>query len=238
MIYSLFEADTFTVGRRQMEVSMRRLTLAIAALALSCIFAVAQDATFSPNPQSPANEQGPHGPRRPRIGGTITAIDGSKITIKSSDGSQIEVRTDAETQFRKNRQAAKLSDFKVGDEIFVGGDLKDGVVQARMIGSRPAGGPPDFREALGKRFIVGEVKSITGTKLNILRPDGVTQDISVDESTSFRKNQESITLADIKVGDHVFGRGAMKNDVFVPTELNVGQPSFRGRPPGEGPSPE
>ena len=32
---------------------------------------------------------------------------------------------------------------------------------------------------------------------------------------------ESITLADIKVGDTVAGQGALKNGVFVPTELGV-----------------
>lgn len=32
---------------------------------------------------------------------------------------------------------------------------------------------------------------------------------------------ESITLADIKVGDNVAGRGSMKNGTFVPTQLNV-----------------
>jgi hypothetical protein len=50
----------------------------------------------------------------------------------------------------------------------------------------------------------------------------------VDENTSFRKDNESITLADIKVGDQVFGRGELKNDIFVPSQLNVGQPRFGG----------
>lgn len=40
---------------------------------------------------------------------------------------------------------------------------------------------------------------------------------------------ESITLADIKVGDGVVGRGALKNGVFVPTELGVMDPAAGGR---------
>jgi len=35
---------------------------------------------------------------------------------------------------------------------------------------------------------------------------------------------ESITLADIKVGDNVAGQGSLKNGVFVPTQLNVATP--------------
>lgn len=39
---------------------------------------------------------------------------------------------------------------------------------------------------------------------------------------------ESITLADIKVGDTVIGRGALKKGIFVPTELGVADPTARG----------
>lgn len=101
-----------------------------------------------------------------------------------------------------------------------------------MVGIRPAQEPgPDFREALGKHLVVSEVKAINGTRVTVLRPDGVTQNISVNENTSFRKGEESITLADVKIGDHVFGRGEAKKDVFVPVELNIGEPAFMAPPP-------
>jgi hypothetical protein len=103
------------------------------------------------------------------------------------------------------------------------------------------------REELGKVYIAGKVTAIDELKLTVLRTDGVSQVIAVDESTSFRKGDrklqallnggpvevgagggaaaggagESITLADIKVGDTVAGQGGMKNGVFVPTELGV-----------------
>ena len=40
---------------------------------------------------------------------------------------------------------------------------------------------------------------------------------------------ESITLADVKVGDMVAGQGALKSGVFVPTELMVMDPAARRR---------
>ena len=40
---------------------------------------------------------------------------------------------------------------------------------------------------------------------------------------------ESVTLADLKVGDGVMGRGAIKNGVFVPTELRVMDAAARQR---------
>jgi len=201
------------------------------------LFAVAFGwAQQSPDPSEPPQaelQHGQHGRHRPGVAGTITAIDAGSITLNTPDGTAAHVAITPDTRFRKDREPAKASDFKVGDQIFVGGDLKDGVWQAQFVGSRPAGRPGggDFRAELGKRFIAGEVKAIQGTQLIILRPDGITQSITVDEGTSFRKETESITLADIKVGDHVFGRGELKNDVFVPAVLNVGQPRFMGRPP-------
>ncbi len=40
---------------------------------------------------------------------------------------------------------------------------------------------------------------------------------------------ESITFADVKVGDSIAGRGALKNGVFVPTELGVMDPAAMGQ---------
>jgi len=197
---------------------MRKMCI-VAMLALTSVLGWSQGETANPPGQEPGSEQAGSRPRGPGVAGTITAIDDSNITIKTLDGAMVQVTTTGDTQFRKNRQPTKLNDFKVGDEIFVAGELKDGVVQAKMVGSHPTGAPPEFREALGKRFIVGEVKAMSGTRITVLRPDGVTQNITVDENTLFRKDQESITLADIKVGDHVFGRGEVKKE-----RLHTGRP--------------
>jgi hypothetical protein len=211
------------------------------AAVLFFAFALGSSQQSPDNSGAPADMQhGEHGRHHPGLAGTITAIDASSITVNTPNGTAAHIAITPDTQFRKDRAPAKISDFKVGDEIFVGGDVKDGVWQARFVGTRPTGRPGggDFRAELGKRFIAGEVKAMQGTQLTILRPDGVTQNITVDEGTSFRKEGESITLADIKVGDHVFGRGELRNDVFVPTVLNVGQPRFMGRPPEGAPEPK
>ena len=38
-------------------------------------------------------------------------------------------------------------------------------------------------------------------------------------------DEQSVTLADVKVGDRVMGPGTVKNGVFVPTELGIMDPS-------------
>jgi hypothetical protein len=125
------------------------------------------------------------------------------------------------------------------------------------------------RENMGKTYITGKVMAIDmdALKLTVLRPDGVSQVIGVDEQTSFKRGRrgmaavaggggviemgggvpgggrgmgagagagsggggESITFADMKVGDTVAGRGALKNGTFVPTELAVMDPAAMGQ---------
>jgi hypothetical protein len=204
---------------------------------------VAQTAPASPASEDqgppPAQDSPRNGPRSPGVAGTITAIDANAITLKTRDGQTAQVALNDKTQYRKDREAATVSDFKVGDMVFVrGAKTGDNAWQAAAVATRGGGDTPDnFREAMGKRFIAGEVKSIDGTQLTIQRPDGVTQTISVDENTSFRKDGESITLADLKPGDHVFGRGEIKNGVFVPAVLNLGQPRFGMQRQGGAPGP-
>lgn len=206
----------------------RFVTVAVLLAASALVWAQGQD---GPSPDQPAG-QGQWGPgagrRGPGVAGTITAINGNTITVKTMDGATAQVNVTDKTRYRKERQDAALADLKVGDNVFVRGEKSgDGVVQAQMVAVPPAGMQQNFREGLGKRFIMGEIKSINGTQIVVARPDGVTQTISVDENTSFKKDSESITLADLKAGDRVFGRGEVKNDVFVAVELNSGQPPMR-----------
>jgi len=217
---------------------MKKLSLIVIGVLLSAVAWAQAPDTNAPAQTPPPSQNGEGhwgGERRgPGVGGTITAISGNSITIKTMDGKTAQVNVTDQTKFRKDREDAKLADLKVGDGVMVRGQQgSDGVWQAEMIGTRSAGEMGgQFREGLGKKFIMGEIKSINGTQLEIARPDGVTQTISVDENTSFKKDNESITLADFKVGDHVFGRGEMKNDVFVPSVLNSGQPRFQRREGG------
>jgi hypothetical protein len=195
------------------------------ALLLAPALCVGQEKPADPPPQG--NTVAPaRGDRSGRNGvfGKITAMSGASVTLKTPDGQDAQVTLTEKTQYSKDRQPVKLTDFQVGDMAFVRGKSTGANTwEAEMLASRSGAGG-DFREGLGKRFIAGEIKSIDATSLTIARPDGVSQTIKVDEDTSFKKKGESATLGDLAVGDHVFGRGALKGDVFVPAVLNVGDP--------------
>lgn len=171
--------------------------------------------------------QGRGGPaERPGVMGKITAMTNGSLQLTRPDGSSVTVKLTDATEFRKDRQPAKIADFKVGDFVFVRGDENaDHTYTAQMIGARSGSGPEGggFGE-MGKDFVAGEVKSIDAPSMTVLRADKVTQTFELNEDTSLRKGRDSITMADIHPGDHVVIRGASQNNVFVPKNVMVLSP--------------
>jgi hypothetical protein len=191
------------------------------------------------------------------VRGTVTAVGADRLTVKTESGEIYQVVISANTRVSKDRQPLKLAEIRAGDSAGAMGVLDPATktVHAVFVGVIDAEQIKKAREDMGKVYIAGKVTAIDmdGLKLTVLRPDGVSQVIGVDEQTSFKRGGrrmaslasgagvgevgrgssngqaaggsssggESITFADVKVGDSVAGRGALKNGTFVPTELGV-----------------
>jgi hypothetical protein len=201
------------------------------------------DAQQAPATPPTSVQAGPEGSRREGQGrgrgrgvfGKISAIQSDSIELTGQDGTKFSFKVTSSTEFRKERQPAKMSDFKVGDLVAVRTKQDSGNVAggtAVMIVAVPAGGFAGraggggggqfvMQGAMGKDYVVGEVKSMDVPKLTIVRTDNVTQTLELNEDTSLRRGRDSITMADIQPGDHVFARGAVANDVFVPKNVMV-----------------
>lgn len=137
-------------------------------------------------------------------------------------------------------------------------DAPNKTLHAAIVFATDAAQVKAMKENLGKTYIVGRVTAIDmdNAKMTVERPDHVSQTIGFDETTSFRRGGrggagrfgaggaagagtagtgeaqeaggESITLADIKVGETVRGTGSVKNGTFVPTALVVMERGGRG----------
>lgn len=194
----------------------------------------------TPTPaQDPAPPQGagqtrrPDDGRGPFVGGKITAIKDGALELTRMDGATVTVKLTDKTEYRKDRQGAKLTDFKVGDMVFVRTEGEgDQNLTALVVAGRTGGGPGGqgmggpaggmmMGGELGKDFVFGEVKSVDAPKITVLRPDNVTQTLELNEETSLHKGRDSVTMADIQVGDHVFVRGGVQNNAFVPKMVMV-----------------
>ena len=212
--------------------------IAVSLISMPFLVALPQSLLMSDvtlSQEVPSDKQGPGDERRIPLFGKITAIHDSSLEITNPNGEPVLIKLTAKTEFRKDRQPVKRSDFKVGDIIVVRGDENADhswtaqVIAARSMngpGNGPGGrgGPGGFEQqagTLGKDYVAGEVKSIDPPKIEVLRSDNVTQTIELNEETSLRKGRESVTMADIQAGDHLFARGALQNDVFVPKIVMV-----------------
>jgi hypothetical protein len=212
------------------------------------------------------------------VRGTVTASTADHLTVKTDAGETYQVVVSANTRLNKDRQPVKMADIKVGDGVGAMGVLDPATktVHAVFVGVIDAEQMKKARENMGKTYITGKVTAIDmdALKVTVMRPDGVSQVIGVDEQTSFKRGGrgmaaiasgagvvdaegmgrrgdgvssgsgqgtgsgassgnggggESITFADVKVGDSIAGRGAVKNGVFVPTELGVMDPAAMGQ---------
>jgi hypothetical protein len=204
------------------------------------------------------------------VTGIVTAAVANKVTIKTEAGDTYDVTLTADTRLMRDRQPIKLADVKPGDSVTAIGtiDATAKTVAAMMVMDVDADTVKKAKEDLGKTYITGKITAIDADnlKLTILRPDGVSQVIAVDEGTSFQKGArgisvpsiggmgmggmgggrgfgggggaagpgaapaapESITLADIKVGDTVVATGAIKSGSFTPVKMGVSEPMAPG----------
>jgi hypothetical protein len=185
--------------------------------------------------------------------GTVTAIAGSTITIKTDEGDVYQVFTSENTRIMKQRfqqgadrqqqpgerQPLKVADVHVGDTLMAGGqlDAKAKTIGAVFVAVIDAEQARKMRENLGKTWIAGEIIGIKDTAITVKRIDNVSQTFNVDENTSFKKRRDSITMADIQVGDRVTAQGALKDGTFLAATVNIGRasgPGGEGRGQGNG----
>jgi hypothetical protein len=192
------------------------------------------------------------------VRGTVTAVGAERLTVKTEEGDVYQVAVSSNTRVMKDRQPVKIAEIKTGDGIGAMGvmDAPTKTVHAVFVAVIDAEQVKKAREGLGKVYITGKVTAIDmdDAKVTVMRPDHVSQVIQADEGTSFRRGGrrqasgtvpatgnavpaaaganaggESITLADVKVGDLVMGQGAVKNGLFVPAELRVTDATAQGR---------
>jgi len=131
--------------------------------------------------------------------GTVDAIDGMVLTVA---GRKVAV-TDA-TTIRKDDTAATFADLMLGTPVEIEGTLNaDGTVAASEIRIE------DRNDAERVAF-VGTLEQIAGNTLTV---SGRT--VNVGSATMIVKGDTTLTLADLKVGDHVLVRGTVQADMSI-----------------------
>ena len=131
---------------------------------------------------------------------TITAINGSDLSLKTDDGWTRTITVTGTTTITKGGATIALSDLAVGDEILFGQQrAADGTYSVTAI-------------VVVLPTVVGEVTAIDGNTLTITQPGGTTATVHVDGATTYRVNGATGSLSDIKVGSIVAAEGTQRAD--------------------------
>ena len=132
---------------------------------------------------------------------TITAIDGSNLSLATDDGWTRTITATSTTEITKDSSTIAVSDLAVGDEIrFEQTKATDGSYSITKI-------------VVVMPSIGGEVTAKTADSITVTQRDGTTATIHVDSSTTYTvQGVENATFADIAVGMHVRAEGTENSD--------------------------
>ena len=169
--------------------------------------ATASTASPSPSPHAGGRHGGPFFPgggfHRGAGTGTVTAISGSTITLRTLTGT-LTVNTTSSTTYRKEGQKISLSDIKVDDVLQVRPVRSSGT-------STPPASPPTTITAQAIDVVLptffGRVTSVTGPTIFIVTHDGGQAFVFTTSGTKYTMNRASASFSDVKAGDYITTSG-------------------------------
>ncbi len=145
-----------------------------------------------------------------RVGGLVTAINGTTLAITKLDGSALNVATTSTTKFQtKDNPNAQFSDIKVGDMIEAAGELNSDTLTAIRV---------NFRTPIEKTgpFAPGKISAVNSNSLTLNVGFGRDLTVNVSSSTFIVKRDSQggqvIQLSDLTVGENVLVTGVRSSD--------------------------
>lgn len=152
-----------------------------------------------------------------RVRGTITAIDGNILSVKSRDGRDLKI-TLADNVAVSVAKAIRFEDIKPGDKLGVtsmpGADGTPVAVEAHYLppGVPEGQGPWDLQPgSTMTNAIVAAIVTATGNRELTLQFQGTTQKIAVPESAALVRAVPG-NRSDLATGEYVFTVAQGPND--------------------------
>jgi hypothetical protein len=147
---------------------------------------------------------------------TITAINGSEVSLKTDDGWTRTITVTSDTVITKGGQAITVSGLAVGDEIrFAQTHKDDGTYSIDAIVV------PTPRTA-------GVVTAVGADSITIQERGGASQVIKVNASTVYRLGPTAGSKADVKVGGEIAAQGTVAGSDFTALSITVELPHAGG----------
>lgn len=181
----------------------------------------------------PPGGMGLGGPGGPGGEGTITAINGSTLTLRTMNGSET-VDTSSSTTYSKERLSIDFADLSIGDVVAVSGS------PARS-GTSSAPPPPGTGTVDASRItvveptFVGRVVSDSGGVLTLVGPDGQLLSVHTSSSTRYYQGTQSTTSSAVSDGTHILAEGTQTGLTSLDADVVAVAPPPPA--PGQAPAP-
>jgi hypothetical protein len=152
---------------------------------------------------------------------TVTAIDGSKVSLKTVDGWTRTITVTPATVITKGAKTISVGDLKVGDPVrFSQVRNADGTFSIDAI-------------SVVVPHLDGVVTAKTSGTITVMRSDGSSATIHVTGTTTYAvKGKASAALADIAVGSRVIAEGTFRADGSIDA-VSVGSKPAKGNHPDD-----
>jgi hypothetical protein len=148
---------------------------------------------------------------------TVTAIDGSRISLKTGDGWTRTITITSATTITKGGASAAAGDLKVGDAIrFRQTRNSDGTFTINSID-------------VVVPQVAGTVSAVTADGFTIKDRDGVSWTVTVAGSTVFRTGAGTGSKSDVKEGVNVVVAGSQSGNTISATTVFVRLPTVVGK---------
>jgi hypothetical protein len=157
---------------------------------------------------------------------TISAINGSSLSLETEDGWSRTIAVGSSTTITKGGETIAVGDLAVGDQIAFSQEREDdGTFTVSAI-------------KVVLPTIGGEVTAVADNTITVTGKDGTTATIHVDGDTTYEVDGTTgQALSDVEVGDFVIAEGTLRDDGSLDADV-VHSGLHRGRDgfgPGRGP---
>ncbi|MHB1534931.1 MAG: DUF5666 domain-containing protein [Acidimicrobiales bacterium] len=194
----------------------------------------------------PGGLGGPRGPGGPGGGGTITAINGSTLTLRTENGTET-VDTSSSTTYSKEMQSIAFSDLHVNDVVHVASTPPSTPPTAsKTTPTEPGTGTVKATAVtVVEPSFTGRVQSVSNGTYTLVGRDGQLLTVGTTGSTRYYKGTSKASSSAISVGAHVMAEGTQNDlthlsaDVIAvmptpptPSTPPAGAPALPTRPGG------
>jgi len=157
------------------------------------------------------------------LGGLVTSVSGTSITVKDLQGTSTTYTIDAGTKVTKERQTATAADLVVGEHVRILASTTSATTAAGI----------DIELAR----IGGQVVSVSGNTITVSDRDGFYRTVTVSGTTTFSKGGASAALSDVTTGSLVMAEGTVDTNhtTLDASSVGIGLPSTAGASTVAGP---